>query len=227
MQSQQVTKFQKQVDSAVIGYLSLLERKELLAVSIEKYVPLSRLEPSVRGSILAIQDTLYASLMIELHAWLFDESTNSSNLSLYGLLEKLADDKTNPKHLKRYYVAPPKTIDIGRADKSWHQNFKTERETKFDACFQDCALLIKELLASEEAIRIVSLRDKVLAHKDGMYDLKSNNHTVGEVFYLIDHMKLILISLIGLMTRTNYPVNEAETKAKAMAQCFWEHVART
>lgn len=227
MRAEQVTKFQKQVDSAVIGYLSLLERKELLAVSVEKYAPLSRLEPSVRGGILALQDTLYTSLVVELHAWLFDKSTNSSNLSLYGLLEKLVDDKTNPKHLKRYYVSPPKTIDIGGADKSWHQNFKSERETKFDACFQDCARLIKELLAAKETTRIVSLRDKVLAHKDGVYDIKSNNHTVGDVFYLIDNMKLILLSLVGLMTRTSYPINESEAKAKTMAQSFWEHVART
>ncbi|NOI83063.1 hypothetical protein F0237_20570 [Vibrio tubiashii] len=227
MRFEQVTKFQKQVDSAVIGYLNLLERKELLAVSIEKYALLSCLEPSIRSSILSIQDTLYASLMVELHAWLFDKSANSRNLSLFCLLEKLADDQTNPKHLKRYYVTPPKTIDIEGAGKSWHQKFKTERETKFDDCFQECALLIKDLLASEEAMRIVSLRNKYLAHKDGMYDIRSNSHTVGDVFYLINHMKLILLSLAGLMTRTYYPINEAETKAKAMAESFWEHVART
>ncbi|SJL84095.1 hypothetical protein [Vibrio palustris] len=227
MRSEQVAKFQKQVDSAVIGYLSLLERKELLAVSIEQYQSLSSLEPEVRGGILAIQDTLYASLMVELHAWLFDKSPNSSNLSLYGLLEKLADDKTNLKHLKRYYVAPPKTIDIGETDKSWHQSFKTDREAKFDAHFQDCIFLIKGLLVSEEAKKIAPLRDKALAHKDGRYDIKANNHTVGDVFYLINNMKLILLNLIGLMTRTKYPVYEAETKAKLMAQKFWEHVART
>lgn len=227
MRSEQVTKYQKQVDCAVIGYLNLLKRKELLAVSIEKYATLSFLEPSVRGCILTIQDSLYASLVVELHAWLFDKSDNSSNLSLYGLLKKLSDDKTNLKHLKRYYVAPPNTIELGYADKSWHQSLKTEREIKFDDCFRDCALLIKELLASEECIRIVSLRDKFLAHKDGMYDIKSNKHTVGDVFYLIDNMKLILLSLVGFMTRTSYPVNEAEANASVIAKSFWEHVART
>ncbi|MGI2177765.1 hypothetical protein [Shewanella frigidimarina] len=227
MRVEQVTKFQNQVDSAVFGYLNILKRKELLAVSIELNKSLACLEPLICKSILAIQDTLYSSLMVEVHAWLFDKSSNSCNLSLYGLLEKLADSKTNTKHLKSYYVKPPKTIDIGGANESWHQHFIEGREDKFEACFMDCKSKIETLLASEEAKKVISLRDKMLAHKDGHYDVKSNGHTVGDVFYLLENMKSILLDLSALMTRTSYPILQSEARAKVMAKKFGEHVART
>lgn len=226
MRKEQVIKFRKQVDSAIIGYLNMVGRKELLAASIELNESLNCLEPAVRRSILAIQDTLYGSLMVEIHAWLFDQSDNSSNLSLYSLLEKCIDIKTNLKHLKNDHITPPETVDLGGSNTSWHQDFIVERGIKFEACFADCKQQIEVLLASGETERVISLRDKVLAHKDGNYDVKSNEHTVGDVFYLLENMKPILLSLGCLLLRTSYPVSESEEQAKMTAKTFWKHVAR-
>ena len=59
MQKEQLAKFQKQIDSAIIGFLNLLDRKELLAKSIDLSSSLSKLNSSIQRSILTIQDTLH------------------------------------------------------------------------------------------------------------------------------------------------------------------------
>ena len=71
------------------------------------------------------------------------------------------------------------------------------------------------------------LRNKLLAHKDGVYDVKANGHEIGDVFYLLGQMKVILLTLNRLFQRVSYPIEESEQQAKSNADFFWEHVART
>ncbi|MFT6835394.1 MAG: hypothetical protein ACJA0H_001432 [Francisellaceae bacterium] len=229
MQREQLAKFQKQIDSAIIGFLNLLDRKELLAKSIDFNSSLSKLNSSIQKSILTIQDTLYASLMVDIHAWLFDSSHNSSNSSLYKLLKLLVDRETklNTKHLKRCYVTAPEVVTLNESVSNWQSEFTHMRETEFEQVLSSCAEKINCLLLSEQAERIKSLRDKFLAHKDGAYDVKSNGHKIGDVFYLLEHMKIILIDLNALFQRVSYPIDESEASAKESAQVYWSHVART
>jgi hypothetical protein len=229
MQKEQLTKFQKQIDSAIIGFLNLLDRKELLAKSIDLSSSLSKLNPSIQRSILTIQDTLYASLMIDIHAWLFDNSNKSSNSSLYKLLKLLVDSETKPntKHLKRCYVTVPEVVTLNESVSNWQSEFTHIRETEFEQVFSNCTENINCLRSSEQAERIKSLRDKLLAHKDGAYDVKSNGHKIGDVFYLLEHMKIILLDLNALFQRVSYPIDESEANAKDSARVFWSHVART
>ena len=229
MQKEQLVKFQKQIDSAIIGFLNLLDRKELLAKSIDLSSSLSKLNSSIQRSILTIQDTLYASLMVDIHAWLFDNSNNSSNSSLYKLLKLLVDSETKPntKHLRRCYVTAPEVVTVNESVSNWQSEFTHIRETEFEQMFSSCTGNINCLLSSEQAERIKSLRDKLLAHKDGAYDVKSNGHKIGDVFYLLEHMKIILFDLNALFQRVSYPIDESEASAKESARVFWSHVART
>jgi hypothetical protein len=229
MRKEQLTKFQKQIDSAVIGYLNLLERKELLSVSIKASSSLSNLDSPIQRCILSIQDTIYASLIVDVHSWLFDKSDKSSNLSPYNLLESLVDPdvKFNTKHLQKYFITTPSSLNLSESSSDWQELFVSERKAKFDQVFYECTRNIENLLHSEEAARIKPLRDKFLAHKDGVYDVKANGHKIGDVFYLLDHMKNILLSLNTLFQRVSYSIEESEQQAKSNAEEFWNHVART
>lgn len=229
MRKEQLAKFQNQINSAVIGYLNLLERKELLSVSINTSSSLSNLDSPIQRCILSIQDTIYASLIVDVHSWLFDKSDKSSNLSPYNLLESLVDPdvKFNTKRLQEYFITTPSSLNLSESGSNWQEDFVSERKAKFDQVFHECTRNIKRLLHSEEAARIKPLRDKFLAHKDGVYDVKANGHKIGDVFYLLDQMKNILLSLNTLFQRVSYPIEESEQQAKSNAEEFWNRVART
>ena len=227
MRKEQIPKFKKQVDAAMIGYLNLLERKELLSVSIDFHESLVRLEPMVQRSILVIQDTMYASLIVETHAWLFDKSKKSSNLSLSQLLNLLVDGNFNLKHLLEEYVKPPKTIVLSGQGESWQDRFIEGRKLEFNQSFSDCVTCINELLSSGLVDRVKLLRDGMLAHKDGNYDMTGNGNTIQDIFSLLSHMKAILVSLNKLLQRISYPISESEKSAKESAERFWNQLART
>ncbi|HCG7286878.1 hypothetical protein P3647_15920 [Vibrio parahaemolyticus] len=227
MRKEQLTKFQNQLDSAIIGYLGLLERKELLAVSIELSASLTKLEPKIQRSIVTIQDTLYASLIVEAHAWLFDRSEKSSNLSLYRMLNLVADTNFQPKHLLKHYIQPPKVVPLGANDSNWQQKYKNTRENEFKEKLTECVLNINELISSKLAVRVKSIRDSMLAHKDGRYDVAGNGHTIQDVFCLLRLMKNILVCLNSLFQRVSYPIIETEKQARINAELFWERLTPT
>jgi len=227
MRKEQFPKFKKQVDAAMIGYLNLLERKELLSTSIDLHESFTNLESQVQRSILVIQDTMYASLIVEAHAWLFDKSNNSSNLSLHKLLEQLADGNFQPKHLLEEYVKPPTTIALDGEGGSWHDKFVEDRTFEFNETFAQCVTCINELLSSDIVDRVKLLRDTLLAHKDGDYDVAGNGHTVQDVFSLLSHMKAILVCLNKLLQRISYPITDSAITARASAEKFWYQLART
>jgi hypothetical protein len=229
MRKQQLPRFQKKIDSATIGYLNLLEPKELLSVSINLSNSLRSLSSPIRRSILTLQHTLYASLMVDVHSWLFDPSKGSSNLSLYNLLEQLTDKDTkfNTKYLKSYYIAEPNVVKLNESASRCQSEFVSKRVANFDQDFLECIGNIEELLNSGQATRIKLLRNKLLAHKDGVYDVKANGHEIGDVFYLLGQMKVILLTLNRLFQRVSYPIEESEQQAKSNADFFWKHVART
>lgn len=227
MRKEQISKFKKQVDAAMIGYLNLLERKELLSASIDFHESLVRLEPVVQRSILVIQDTMYASLIVETHAWLFDKSKNSSNLSLNQLLNLLVDGNFNPKHLLEEYVKPPKTIVLSGQGGSWQDRFIESRNIEFNQSFSDCVTCINELLSSGLVDRVKLLRDGMLAHKDGNYDMTGNGNKMQDIFSLLSHMKAILVNLSKLLQRVSYPISESEKSARHNAVKFWKQLAHT
>jgi hypothetical protein len=224
MRKEQLPKFKKQVDAAIIGYLNLLKRKELLSTSIDFHESLTSLEPVIQRSILVIQDTIYTSLIVEAHAWLFDKS---SNLSLHKLLNLLVDGNFKSKHLLEEYVKPPETIVLSGQGGGWHDQFIEERKLEFNQSFSDCVTCINELLSSDLVGRVKLLRDKLIAHKDGDYDVIGNKHEIQDVFSLLSHMKAILVSLNKLLQRISYPISESEKSAKESAERFWNQLART
>lgn len=227
MRKEQLPKFKKQVNAAMIGYLNLLKRKELLSTSIDFHESLASLEPMVQRSILVIQDTIYASLIVETHAWLFDKSKKSSNLSLNQLLNLLVDGKFKSKHLLEEYAKPPKTIVLSGQGGSWHDKFTEGRKLEFNESFSDCVTCINELLSSGLIDRIKLLRDTLLTHKDGNYDMAENGITIQDIFSLLSHMEAILVSLNKLLQRVSYPIFESEKSARKSAERFWSQLART
>lgn len=227
MRKEQLPKFKKQVDAAMIGYLNLLERKELLSTSIDLLESLVSLEPMVQRSILVIQDTIYASLTVETHAWLFDKSKKSSNLSLNQLLNLLVDGNFKSKLLLEEYVKPPKTIVLSGQGESWHDKFIEDKKLEFNQVFSDCVASINELLSSGLVDRVKLLRDTLLAHKDGDYDRVENGNTIQDVFSLLSHMEAILVSLNKLLQRVSYPISEFEENARKSAERFWNQLVRT
>tara|TARA_R110000772_G_C13146259_1_gene424509 strand:- start:44 stop:736 length:693 start_codon:yes stop_codon:yes gene_type:complete len=228
MRKEQFAKYQKMIDSALKGYMNLLERKELLDASIRNYKCLNELDTQVCKSILTIQDTLYTSLLIDIHSWLFDKSKKSSNLSLYTLLENLINTENNSQEifLKNYFVSAPSTTALGSSNVDWHSHFTLDQTAKFDQLYPSLLYRIKELLCSQEAIRVQSIRDKLLAHKDGVYNVRENGHQIADAFYLLSSMRDILTILNSLFQRVSYPIKDSEEIAKNNAEIFWQHVAK-
>jgi len=227
MQKEQLSKFQGKINSAVIGYLHLLKQKELLSVSMNLGNALETLDNPIKRSILSIQDTLHAFLIVEVHSWLFDESKNSSNLSLHKLLNLLVnfESENSLKHLKKSFIKAPSVIHLGGDMINWQASFETVRASKFKPIIDECSKSIEYLLESEEMERIKKIRDKVIAHKDGQYDITENQHKIGDIFFTLEQMKQILLSLIELFLRVSYPIEDEERKAKSDAEKFWSHVA--
>ncbi|CAG9296814.1 AbiU2 domain-containing protein [Celerinatantimonas diazotrophica] len=226
MRKEQLSKFKKQVNAAMIGYINLLERKELLSTSIDLHESFTNLDPQVKRSILVIQDTMYASLIVETHTWLFDKSNKSSNLSLHQLLDQLVDGNFQSKHLLEEYVKPPSTIALGGESGGWNEQYIEDRKLEFNKTFSDCVTCISELLSSGIVDRVKLLRDRLLAHKDGSYDVADNGHTVQDVFSLLSHMRAILVCLNKLFQRISYPISDSEKRARASAEKFWNQLAR-
>lgn len=226
MRKEQLPKFKKQVDAAMIGYFNLLERKELLSTSIDLHESFTHLEPQVQRSIHVIQDTMYACLIVETHAWLFDRSTKSSNFSLHQLLDQLVDRSFQSKHLLEEYAKPPITIVLGEEGGGWHDQYIADRKLEFNETFNECVTCINELLSSSIVERVKLLRDSLLAHKDGDYDVAGNGHTIQDIFSLLSHMKAILVCLNKLLQRISYPIAESEKSARASAKKFWKQLAR-
>ena len=227
MRKEQLPKFKKQVDAAMIGYLNLIERKELLSISIDFYEYFKILEPQVQRSIHVIQDTMYTSLIVEVHAWLFDKSKKSSNLSLYQLIDRLFDKSFQSKHLIEEYAKPPKNIVLGEEGSSWHEQYTENKKIEFNKVFSECLACIDELFSSGVVDKVKLLRDGLLAHKDGDYDVAGNGHTVQDIFSLLSHMKVVLVCLNKLLQRISYPIAESEKNARANAEKFWIQLART
>ncbi|MDN3379729.1 MULTISPECIES: hypothetical protein [unclassified Pseudoalteromonas] len=227
MRKEQLPKFKKQVDAAMIGYFNLLERKELLSTSIDLHESFKHLEPQVQRCIHVIQDTMYASLIVETHAWLFDRSTKSSNFSLHQLLVQLVDRSFQSKHLLEEYAKPPITVVLDEEDGGWHDQYIADRKLEFNETFNECITCINELLSSSIVDRVKLLRDSLLAHKDGDYDVAGNGHTIQDIFSLFSHMKAILVCLNKLLQRISYPITESEKSARTSAKKFWKQLART
>ncbi|WP_157826445.1 MULTISPECIES: AbiU2 domain-containing protein [Halomonadaceae] len=198
-----------------------------MSTSIDLHESLKSLEPQVQRSILVIQDTMYTSLIVETHAWLFDKSNKSSNFSLHQLLNLLVDRNFQPKYLLAEYVQPPKTIVLSGQSSVWHEKYIEDRKLEFNESFSVCVTCINALLSSGLVDRVKLLRDSLLVHKDGDYDVAGNGHTIQDVFSLLSHMKAILVSLNKLLQRISYPISESEKSARASAEKFWNRLART
>lgn len=226
MQKEQIPKFKKQVDAAMIGYLNLLQRKELLSTSIDFHKSLASLEPILQRSILVIQDTIYTSLIIEIHAWLFDKSKKTSNLSINQLLNEIVDENFNSKNLLEHYAKPPKTILLFGQNGSWHDKFIEDRKLEFKQNFSDCIININKLFSSGLVDRVKLLRDTFLAHKDGEYNMAGDENKIQDVFILLSHMKVILVSLNKLLQRVSYPMSDSEKIARENAERFWLQLTR-
>jgi hypothetical protein len=226
--SQELHKCQKIVDSVIQGYLGMLERKTLLQQSIMQANSMfSQLEPNLLNSVKIIQDTLYASLLIDIYAWLFDQSKNSSNLSTHKLLEKL-NRKDFKNKLESYYIEPPATIPLGNdTDQFWHQQYKSDKLEEFQKIIDDCKKTYNSFLESEVGKRIKSIRDKLLAHKEGAYSTKDNGHNIGEAINSVEKMRTIVLLLNQLMQKCSYPIEEMEEAATKKAELFWQHVLHT
>lgn len=225
---QELDKCQKIIDSALKGYLGMLERKALLEQSIMQANHMTnQLEPNLLSSVRTIQDTLYASLLIDIYAWLFDQSKNSSNLSTHKLLEKL-NRKDFQNKLKSYYIEPPTTIPLGNhTDKFWHQTYRNDKSKEFQIIIDDCKNTYSVFLVSEVGIRIKSIRDKLLAHKEGAYSTKDNGHHIGEAIKAVEKMQTIVLLLNKLMQKYCYPIEEMEKTATKKAELFWQHMLHT
>ena len=226
--SQELEKCQKITDRAIQGYLGMLERKALLQQSIMRANHMSnQLEPNLLSSVKTIQDTLYASLLIDIYAWLFDKSKNSANLSTHKLLEKL-NRKDFQKILESYYVEPPTTIPLGNdTDQFWHQSYKSDKLEEFQKIIDDCKKTYNSFLESEVGKRIKSIRDKLLAHKEGAYSTKDNGHHIGEAINAVEKMRTIVLLLNQLMQKCSYPIEEMEEAATKKAELFWQHMLHT
>lgn len=64
-------------------------------------------------------------------------------------------------------------------------------------------------------------------YKDGVYNIRDNGHTIGDVFYLLDNMRSILLCLNDFFQKTSYPIKDEELYAKRNAELFWQYVGRT
>ncbi len=226
--SQELNKCQNILDSVLKGYLGMLDRKALLQQSImQANRMINQLEPNLLSSIKTIQDTLYVSLLIDIYAWLFDESKNSSNLSTHKLLEKL-NRQDFKSILKNYFIKPPTTIPLdNNADQSWHQLYKTKKLEEFQIIINDCQKTYKSFLESEVGTRIKSIRDKLLAHKDGVYPIQENGHHIGEAIVAMEEMRIIVLLLNKLIQKCSYPIEEMEEMATKKAELFWQHMLYT
>jgi len=226
--SQELDKCKKIIDSAIKGYLGMLERKALLEQSIlhAKHM-INQLEPNLSSSVKTIQDTLYASLIIDIYAWLFDKNTNknSSNLSAYQLLVKLKNPaRTDFRDtLESYYVEPPATISLGNDTNQFcHESYKDEKSKEFEGLVEDCINAYKDFLDSNK--RIEGIRNKLLAHKEGVYSTENNGHYVGEAINAVEKMRTIVLSLNKLIQKCSYSIDDEEKTATKKAELFWQHL---
>lgn len=224
--NQEKIKCQNVVDSAMKGYLGMTERKSLLEQSLKLANQLSaKLEPNLLRSIKTIQETLYTSLLIDIHAWLFDKS-NSSNLSTYQLLEKLKYQDFKKK-LEEYFIEPPTTIKLdGNIDNFWHDSYKARKAQEFKIIIDDSLNTYDNFLKSEIGMRIKSIRDKLLAHKDGVYSIKDNRHEIGEAIIAVEMMRKIVLPFNDMLQKTYYPVEEIEEASIKKAELFWKHMIK-
>ena len=223
--SQELNKCQNILDSVLKGYVGMLDRKALLQQSItQANCLINQLEPNLLSSIQTIRGTLYASLLIDIYAWLFDESKNSSNLSIHKLLGKL-NRQDFRSILESYFIEPPATIPLDNdVDQFWHQPYKIKKLEEFQIIINDCQKTYKSFLESEVGIRIKSIRDKLLAHKDGVYPIQENGHHIEEAIVAMEEMRIIVLLLNRLIQKCYYPIEEMEKMATKKAELFWKHM---
>ncbi len=229
----ELNKCHKIVDSALKGYLEILEKKSLLEQSITSARDMTNnLTPCTLSSVKVIQETLYSSILIDVHAWLFDPSEKSSNLSIRKLLKKMEDPKREDfrEFLKKYYIRPPSTISLSMdTSSSWQNRYKEEKEQEFNKLLSQCLESYQSFLNSEFGKRIIGIRSKLLAHKEGVYSTQDNGHYIGEAIEAVEKMRTITLSFNKLMQKFSYTyvVEEVEQSAKKKAESFWNNLAQT
>ncbi|QKF81920.1 hypothetical protein [Halarcobacter ebronensis] len=223
-QDQELEKCQKIMDKSIKEYIYLLNKKSLLKESLKKNYNNSN---NLIHSIRIIQETLYSSLLIDVHAWLFDESRNRKNLSLYKLLEKLKNE--NQKFLnilKEYYITPPSVVNLSNEINIdfWEKEHKRKKAKEFDEKIILCINTYNSFINSEIGINIKNIRDKVLAHKENGYIIENKGHYIGEAIEAMEKMNIIIRLLNEIFQKKYYPIDEEEKNSSKKAKVFWEYI---
>lgn len=238
MEERDFNYYKELVHSVAQGYLGLTKRAALYERSLHYAKDMEQeLSSTLRYSIKTIQDTLYSSLVVEIHAWLLDPNTKTSDnrhktesKNTNILLNKITSDPDFIKLLKQEHIKRPPTIQLTATPLSdCHFDFFTKPlESEFQTRFEELKENYKDLKSSDLEKRLRILRNKELAHKDFAFNMTEHGHRVDDVITATKQMRTIVLQLIFLFLRTNYEelIEEEEQKAQNQADTFWKHLLR-
>lgn len=222
--------------SVIQGYLGLIKRAALFESSLHYAKDMQdKLSPSLKSSIKTIQDTLYASLVVEIHAWLLDQNKKIAqknktstvrNKNTYILINKIFHDPIFLDSLKINYTKKPKSISIGTTHLSdQHYNFFTKnKEADFQEKIEKLKKSYNDFKESDLGKRLITLRNKELGHKDLDYTMSEEGHRIDDVINATTQMRIIILQLKDLFLRAHYEIEQEELDAKNQADIFWKHI---
>ncbi|HUH42214.1 MAG TPA: hypothetical protein VLZ29_03785 [Sulfurimonas sp.] len=179
-------------------------------------------------SVKLIQETLYFSAIIDIHAYFID--THKSTISLHNVMEKLQRSDFK-KFLCEQYSKHPKTIspETGELTQksltNWEDSYHKEATIRFETIFENINKNNDNMKKSEVYGRIKILRDKFIAHKEfkdrELYDIASDKHQLGDAKNLLILIKDILFDLNKIFNRSEIEFEKGENQFIEQSREFW------
>ena len=152
-----------------------------------------------------IQESLYKSVITDLHGWLLDRSEHSASI---GKAIEYLEKNSLLEHVAQQYSNPPKIIKLHQLSETtdWKIKYSNSRKDEFQKTIEEIKDIWGNLSNSEESRKLRLLRNKSIAHKDfksnQLYDFSSENHSLKDIETIIKQADILIENLDKIINKT-------------------------
>jgi len=189
------------------------------------------------GGVKVIRMALYTSIIVDLHACLFDNDKRSGSLN--NIISGIKDSRVN-KELRKEFCIPSSPITVGEHSSEEIKDISEQLQSKeisqqeelFDRVYTEVISVYEEFESSDLALRIKKARSKIFAHKEirtiegerSFYGAEGIGIKFNDAKELLDLSKKVIFDTNLLLTNSSYSMDSFLRHHEVVANEFWRNI---